>query len=162
MKKMLFLFILISCFTFGQIDKTIKLKVAMMQNFVHKDSLGELAFWQTKGKITFAIVNYTESQNLIFKNLFIKQYKELLTIYKKMVVSEDENDTAMFVKVLITQEDEYRKLLTTQQLNAYLEKFKNLKNNNLDAYYSLNSLFFSDDILKEYKLKFNYNSSKIN
>ena len=89
-------------------------------DFVKKDSLGETAFWQTKGKITFSIVNYTQEQNPIFKQLFIEQYQELLAIYKKMIVSEDERDTALYVKTLIRQEDDYRKLLTSDQLKLYL------------------------------------------
>ncbi|WP_395062355.1 hypothetical protein [Flavobacterium sp.] len=92
------------------------MKVAVMQNFVKMGEQGETAFWQTKGKITFGIVNYTEEQNPIFKELFISQYKELLIIYKKMNVSEDERDTALYIKTLIRQEEDYRNLLTIEQL----------------------------------------------
>lgn len=155
MKKLLF-FILLPVFAFSQIDATIKTKVAMMQNFVKKDSLGETVFWQTKGKITFAIVKYTEEQNPVFKDLFIKQYQELYPIYKKMVVSEDTKDTDLFVKTLIRQEDDYRNLLTKEQLKMYLDKFEDFKKNNPEAYKSFNSLFFSTDLLNEYKYKFNY------
>ena len=66
--------------------KAIKLKVAVMQNFVAKGAEGETMFWQTKGRITYGIVNYTEEQNPIFKDLFKNQYKELLVIYNKMNV----------------------------------------------------------------------------
>ena len=140
----------------AQIDKTIRAKVAMMQNFVKKDSLGEQTFWQTKGKITFGIVNYTPEQNPIFKDLFIKQYQELLPVYQRMIVSEDEKDTALFVKILIRQEDDYRALLTKAQLELYSKKFIELEKNNLESYISFNSIFFSDKLLNEYKLKFSY------
>ena len=155
MKKFLFI-ILIPFFLNAQIDSTIKTKVAMMQNFVKKDSLGETAFWQTKGKITFSIVNYTQEQNPIFKQLFIKQYQELLAIYKKMIVSEDERDTALYVKTLIRQEDDYRKLLTPDQLKLYSNKFIYFEKNSPEDYKSYNSLFFSDKLLEEYKIRFNY------
>ena len=156
MRKILFILFCIPFLTFAQIDKTIKLKVAVMQNFVHKDSLGETAFWQTKGKITFGIVNYTAEQNPIFKQLFINQYQELLKIYKVMVVSENEKDTALYVKILIRQEDDYRNLLTKQQLKAYSNKLLELKSKNLELYDSYCSLFFPDELLAEYKLKFSY------
>ena len=156
MRKIFFILFCIPFLSFAQIDKTIKLKVAVMQNFVHKDSLGETAFWQTKGKITFGIVNYTAEQNPIFKQLFINQYQELLKIYKVMVVSENEKDTALYVKILIRQEDDYRNLLTKQQLKAYSNKLSELKSKNLELYDSYCSLFFPDELLAEYKLKFSY------
>ena len=156
MRKTFFIIFCIPFLSFAQIDKTIKLKVAVMQNFVHKDSLGETAFWQTKGKITFGIVNYTAEQNPIFKQLFINQYQELLKIYKVMVVSEDEKDTALYVKTLIRQEDDYRNLLTKEQLKAYSNKLLELKSKNLELYDSYCSLFFPDELLAEYKLKFSY------
>ena len=156
MRKIFFILFCIPFLTLAQIDKTIKLKVTVMQNFVHKDSLGETAFWQTKGKITFGIVNYTAEQNPIFKQLFINQYQELLKIYKVMVVSEDEKDTALYVKTLIRQEDDYRNLLTKEQLKAYSNKLLELKSKNLELFDSYCSLFFPDELLAEYKLKFSY------
>ena len=156
MRKIFFILFCIPFLTLAQIDKTIKLKVTVMQNFVHKDSLGETAFWQTKGKITFGIVNYTAEQNPIFKQLFINQYQELLKIYKVMIVSENEKDTALYVKTLIRQEDDYRNLLTKEQLKAYSNKLLELKSKNLELFDSYCSLFFPDELLAEYKLKFSY------
>ena len=155
MKKIFFLLIF-PFLVHSQIDATIRAKVAMMQNFVKKDTLGETMFWQTKGKITFNIVKYTSEQNPVFKHLFIKQYQELLPIYKRMIVSEDEQDTALFVKILIRQEDDYRKLLSSEQLKLYSNKFLDLEKKNPESYISYNSLFFSDKLLNEYKLKFSY------
>ena len=153
MKKII-LFLFIPFLSFSQIERTIKLKVAVMQNFVAKgDDEGETLFWQTKGRITFGIVNYTEEQNPIFKALFINQYRELLTIYKKMNVSEDSNDTALYVKTLIRQEEDYRNLLTKDQLKLYLDKLADFEKNNPQAHDSYSSLFFSENLLKEYKSK---------
>jgi hypothetical protein len=121
---------------------------------INKGEDGETSFWQTKGKITFGIVNYTEEQNPIFKELFINQYKELLPIYKKMVVSEDERDTALFVKTIIRQEEDYRNLLTKEQLEKYLKQLAEFETNNAKANESYSSLFFSENLLKEYKTKF--------
>jgi PleD family two-component response regulator len=153
MKKLLLL-LLIPLFSIAQIEKTIKLKVAVMQNFVAKGVEGETLFWQTKGKITFGIVNYTEEQNPKFKELFINQYNKLLEIYKKMIVSEDERDTALYVKTLIRQEEEYRNLLDKEQLAKYLQALSGFEKNNPQANDSYSSLFFSDNLLKEYKTKF--------
>lgn len=153
MKKLLFL-LLFPLLTIAQIERTIKTKVAIMQNFVAKGAEGETAFWQTKGKITFAIVNYTEEQNPQFKDLFIKQYQELFTIYKKMIVSEDEKDTALYVKTLIRQEEDYRNLLTAAQLQLYLKQLAEFEKSNPEANNSYSSLFFSENLLKEYKLRF--------
>jgi hypothetical protein len=153
MKKIIF-FLFIPFLSFSQIERTIKLKVAVMQNFVAKgDDEGETLFWQTKGRITFGIVNYTEEQNPIFKALFINQYRELLAIYKKMNVSEDSNDTALYVKTLIRQEEDYRNLLTKDQLKFYLDKLADFEKNNPQANDSYSSLFFSENLLKEYKSK---------
>lgn len=157
MKKiiLLLLFPLVSLAqTDATIDKTIKVKVAIMQNFVTKGAEGETMFWQTKGKITYAIVNYTEEQNPKFKALFIAQYQELLAIYKKMIVSEDEKDTALYVKTLIRQEEDYRNLLTPVQLKLYLDKLADFEKNNPEANNSYSSLFFSENLLKEYKSRF--------
>ncbi|MFY7740186.1 MAG: hypothetical protein ACOVQC_06690 [Flavobacterium sp.] len=153
MKYLLFL-LLIPMLTFGQIERAIKLKVAVMQNFVAKGAEGETMFWQTKGRITFGIVNYTEEQNPIFKDLFISQYKELLVIYNKMNVSEDERDTALYIKTLIRQEQDYRNLLTKEQLKLYLDKLADFELNNPQAHDSYSSLFFSEKLLKEFISKF--------
>ncbi|MBC7522852.1 MAG: hypothetical protein H7239_00200 [Flavobacterium sp.] len=153
--KLLFLF-LFPLIVFSQIETSIKLKVAMMQNCVKKGVEGETLFWQTKGKITYSIVNYTDEQNPIFKDLFINQYRELLQIYKKMIVSEYEKDTALYVQTLIRQEDDFRKLLTVAQLQKYSEKLTFFKKNNPQANDSYSSLFFSDELLNEYKTKFDY------
>jgi hypothetical protein len=154
MKKYI-LFLLFPLLSFAQIDKTIRLKVLVMQNFVAKGEEGETMFWQTKGKITFGIVNYTDEQNPVFKELFINQYRELLPIYKKMNVSEDERDTALYVKILIRQEEDYRNLLTKDQLKLYLDKLADFEKNNQEAHDSYSSLFFSENLLKEYKSKTN-------
>ncbi len=156
MKKIVLFLFLIPILAFSQFDKTIKLKVAMIQNCVKKDTLGETTFWQTKGKVTFGIVQYTQNQNVIFKNLFIKQYQELLPIYNKMIISEDSNDTDLFVKILILQEDDYRNLLKPEQLKAYSDKLLEFENSNPDQNDAYSSLFFSDKLLAEYKFRFSY------
>lgn len=155
MKRVLiFLMILLPFLGFSQIEKAIKYKVAMIQNCVKKGADGETVFWQTKGKITYFIVNYTEEQNPIFKELFIKQYREILPIYNRMIVSEDEKDTALFVKTLIRHEDDYRNLLTKEQLVLYLNKFLEFEKSNPQEYDSYSSLFFSENSLKEFKARF--------
>jgi hypothetical protein len=154
MKKLLFLLLFIPLLGWSQFEKSIKLKVAVMQNFVAKGEEGETMFWQTKGKITYAIVNYTDEQNPKFKELFINQYRELLTIYKKMNVSEDEKDTAIYIKTLIRQEEDYRNLLTKEQLKKYLDKLADFEKNNPQANDSYSSLFFSENLLNEYKRRF--------
>ncbi len=154
MKKLLFLLLFIPLLGWSQFEKSIKLKVAVMQNFVAKGEEGETMFWQTKGKITYAIVNYTDEQNPKFKELFINQYRELLAIYKKMNVSEDEKDTALYIKTLIRQEEDYRNLLTKEQLKKYLDKLADFEKNNPQANDSYSSLFFSENLLNEYKRRF--------
>jgi hypothetical protein len=154
MKKLLFLLLFIPLLGWSQFEKSIKLKVAVMQNFVAKGEEGETMFWQTKGKITYAIVNYTDEQNPKFKELFINQYRELLAIYKKMNVSEDEKDTAIYIKTLIRQEEDYRNLLTKEQLKKYLDKLADFEKNNPQANDSYSSLFFSENLLNEYKRRF--------
>ncbi len=154
MKKII-LCLLFPMLIFAQVDKTIRMKVLVMQNFVAKGEEGETMFWQTKGKLTFGIVNYTDEQNPVFKDLFINQYKELVTIYKKMIVSEDERDTTLYVKTLIRQEEDYRNLLTKDQLKLYLDKLADFEKNNQQANDSYASLFFSENLLKEYKSKTN-------
>ncbi|HLP64775.1 hypothetical protein [Flavobacterium sp.] len=156
MKKLLLLFVLLPMLSSAQIEKTIKLKLAVMQNFVSKGEEGQTMFWQTKGKITFGIVNYTEAQNYQFKELFINQYKELETIYNKMIVSQDERDTDLYIRTLIRQEDDYRKLLTAEQLAKYTKQLADFEKNNPQANDSYSSLFFSDNLLKEFKTKFQY------
>jgi hypothetical protein len=156
MKKLLLLFVLLPMLSSSQIEKTIKLKLAVMQNFVSKGEEGQTMFWQTKGKITFGIVNYTEAQNYQFKELFINQYKELEAIYKVMIVSENEKDTDLYIRTLIRQEDDYRKLLTAEQLKKYRDQLADFEKNNPQAHDSYSSLFFSDNLLKEFKVKFQY------
>ncbi|RZJ65960.1 MAG: hypothetical protein EOO50_11890 [Flavobacterium sp.] len=159
MKNLLFLLLLLPLTAISQKDymaETIEKKVMMIQTFVHKAEKGEESFWQTKGKVTYFIVNYTELQNPQFKELFIKQYQELLPIYNKMIVSQDENDTRKFILTLIRQEDDFRKLLTPEQLQKYRDKLSDYDKNdktNRDAY---NSLFFTDSLLAEYKKRYDY------
>ena len=53
--KNIVLFLVFPFLTFAQIEKTIKLKVAVVQEIVKKGAQAETEFWQTKGKVTFAI-----------------------------------------------------------------------------------------------------------
>lgn len=156
MKKIFLILLLFPVFLFSQMENTIKLKVAIIQQIIKKGNDAETNYWQTKGKITFNIVNYTEAQNPIFKELFINQFREIVPIYNKMIVSEDQNDTALFIKTLIRQENDYRNLLTKEQLQLYLDKLDDFQKNNLEAYNSYSSLFFSEKLLKEFKIRFDY------
>ena len=157
---MLFLFLLVPAFCLAQsasrIEKSLQYKVAMMQQFVKMGEGGELSFWQTKGKVTYAIVNYTDDQNPQFKQLFISQYQELLPIYNRMIVSEDERDTALFVNTLIRQEDDYRNLLTPEQRVLYSAKLADLELTDQALSDSYTALYFSDSLLAEFKAGFKY------
>ncbi len=152
--KNIFLLLLFPILSFGQIETSLKLKVGILQNMINKGEEGETTFWQTKGKITFGIVNYTEEQNPVFKELFISQFKELIPIFKKMNVSEDEKDTAEFVKIIIRQEEDFRNLLTKEQLEKYLKQLEEFEINNPKANESYSSLFFSEKLLNLYKKSF--------
>lgn len=152
--KNIFLLLLFPILSFGQIETSLKLKVGILQNMINKGEEGETTFWQTKGKITFGIVNYTEEQNPVFKELFINQFKELIPIFKKMNVSEDEKDTAEFVKIIIRQEEDFRNLLTKEQLEKYLKQLAEFEVNNSKANESYSSLFFSEKLLNLYKMSF--------
>ena len=150
----IFLLLLFPILSFSQIETSLKLKVGILQNMINKGEEGETTFWQTKGKITFGIVNYTEAQNPVFKELFINQFKELIPIFKKMNVSEDEKDTAEFVKIIIRQEEDFRNLLTKEQLEKYLKQLADFEINNPKANESYSSLFFSEKLLNLYKKSF--------
>lgn len=153
MKKILFL-LLFPLLCSSQIEKTIKFKVAMMQNCFEKGTEGETFFWQTKGKITYAIVNYTTEQNPVFKQLFINQYQEIMPVFIRMNKTEQEADTTLFIKILIQQETDYRKLLTANQLKLYLLKLADLEKNNPAEFDSYTALFFSEKLLNEFKARF--------
>ena len=152
--KKLFLLLFIPLLSFGQFEKSIKLKVAVIQNFVQKGEEGEKMYWQTKGQITFGIVNYTEEQNPIFRDLFINQYREIVPIYNKMNETSNEDDSALFIQILIRQEEDYRKLLTEEQLKKYFTALAEFEKSNPEANDSYTSLFFSENLLKEYKERF--------
>ena len=152
--KKLFLLLFIPLVSFGQFEKSIKLKVAVIQNFVQKGEEGEKMYWQTKGQITFGIVNYTEEQNPIFRDLFINQYREIVPIYNKMNETSNEDDSALFIQILIRQEEDYRKLLSEEQLKKYFDALAEFEKSNPEANDSYTSLFFSENLLKEYKERF--------
>lgn len=154
MKKIILVLLLLPLFSFAQLEKSLQLKIGILQNFVNQGADGEQAFWQTKGKITFAIVNYTDEQNPVFKELFINQYREIIPVFKIMVETQDEKASTAFVKIIIRQEEDYRNLLTKEQLELYRNKLTEFELNNIEAKESYSSLFFSDALLKEYKSKF--------
>jgi hypothetical protein len=154
MRKLLLLALVFPLVTFGQIESSLKLNVGVLNNFISKGESGERSYWETKGKITFGFVNYTEEQNPIFRDLFIKQYQEIVPIFEKMNKTELEKDTHLFVTTLIKQEEEYRKLLNPDQLKRYLDKLADFEKNNPEANNSYSSLFFSEKLLKEYKIGF--------
>jgi hypothetical protein len=154
MKKIILLFLLLPIISVAQIEKSLQMKIAILNSFAGKGEQGEEDYWKTKGKITFGIVNYTEEQNPKFKELFIKQYREIMPIFKKMLKSENEKDTGLFVKTIIRHEEQYRKMLTKEQLESYLNKLEDFENNNPQANDSYSALFFSKNLLKLYKTKF--------
>ncbi len=154
MKKLLFLFLFCSLTTQAQVEHVLKLKLAVLQNFISKGAEGETLFWQTKGKITFGIVNYTEEQNPKFRDLFIAQYRELEPVYMKMLSSGDDKDTTLFVTLLIRQEEDYRNMLTPEQREKYLKQMAVFEATNPQMNDSYASLFFSEKLLDEFKRRF--------
>lgn len=155
MKNVFYFIVLLVSQSFSQsVDRAIKFKVAMIQNCVKKGVDGETFFWQSKGKVTFAIVNYTNEQNPLFKELFINQYREIAPVYELMNKTEQESDTALFIKILIKQEQDYRKLLTADQLKLYLSTLAALEKNNPTAFDSYTALFFSENLLNLFKKGF--------
>ena len=135
-----------------EIDRTLKLKLAVIQYFVAQpDEKGETMFWQTKGKLTFGIVNYTEAQNPVFKELFIKQYHEMYKEYILMISQGDVAATNKFMQLLVRHELEYRALLTPEQLTSYRNAFQAMETSNRQTYDSYTGLFFSDSLLQAYQ-----------
>jgi hypothetical protein len=154
MRKLFLLLLLFPIVTLSQIESSLKLKVGVLNNFISKGESGERLYWENKGKITFGFVNYTEEQNPIFRDLFIKQYQEIVPIFEKMNKTELEIDTHLFVTTLIRQEEEYRKLLQPDQLKRYLDQLADFEKNNPEATNSYSSLFFSERLLQEYRKGF--------
>jgi hypothetical protein len=135
-----------------EIDRTLKLKLAVIQYFVAQpDDKGETLFWQTKGKLTFGIVKYTEAQNPVFKELFIKQYHEMYKEYILMISQGDVAATTTFMQLLVRHELEYRALLTPEQLTLYRNAFQTMETSNRQTYDSYTGLFFSDSLLQAYQ-----------
>jgi len=159
-KKIFFFFFLFPIWTIAQVDPdlqiehTLQKKIAILKSCSEKGAKGEEVFWQTKGKITYAIVNYTDAQNPVFRDLFIKQYQEILPVLTDMVKNQNENSSTLFVKMLIRHEKEYRKQLTAQQLALYTNKVTEMETKNPEMIDSFNSLFYSDSLLKLYESKF--------
>lgn len=159
-KKIFFFFLLFPLLVIAQDDPVLQIehslqkKIAIIKSCYEKGDKGEEVFWQTKGKITYPIVNYTEAQNPVFRDLFIKQYKEILPLLIEMVKNQNEKISGLFVKMLIKHEKEYRKLLTPEQLALYKKKLTALETENPEMIDSYNSLFFSDSLLNLYESKF--------
>ena len=68
--------------------------------------------------------------------------------------TEQESDTALFIKILIKQEEDYRKLLTDEQLKLYLDKMSDLEKNNSTEFDSYTALYFSENLLNLFKQGF--------
>ena len=138
-----------------EIERTLKIKLAVIQHFVSQPGdKGEELFWQTKGKLTFGIVNYTEEQNPKFKALFIAQYKTMYQGYIQMISQGDVKATNQFMQLLVRQELEFRTLLSAAQLQNYREACGTMERSNRKAYDSYAGLFFSDALLAEYQKGF--------
>ena len=154
MKKYLFLLVLFPLISVGQIEKSLQLKIGVLKNLSEQGEKGEESFWQTKGKITFAIVKYTDAQNPLFRDLFIKQYREILPVFLKMSTTQSESASAQFVKIIIRHEEDYRDLLTDQQLDLYRAKLSELETKDPKLSDSYSAFYFSDELLQLYKFKF--------
>lgn len=133
------------------LEQTVRAKVMMIQQFAEKGDEGETAFWQTKGKVTFAIVNYTVEQNPVFRDLFIAQYREILPLYYKMGETSHIDDSRAFLLTLMKHEEAYRTLLMPEQLKAYRATLSGFEASNPEQAKAYNSLYFSDEMLALFK-----------
>jgi hypothetical protein len=70
-----------------------------------------------------------------------------------MVSTQDDNASSQFFELVIKQEDEYRRMLTKEQLEAYRKKLNELETNDPKLSDSYSALYFSDKLLNEYKAK---------
>ena len=154
LRKIVFLLLFLPFVAIAQMEQSLQLKIAILKSFSEKGEKGEELFWQTKGKITFAIVNYTDAQNPVFKDLFISQYKEIMPVFLEMAKTQSETSTQTFLQLLIRHEDDYRKLLTNEQLLLYRNKLTELETTDPKLSESYSSLYFSDALLKRYKASF--------
>lgn len=154
LRKIVLLLLFLPFVATAQIEQSLQLKIAILKSFSEKAEKGEELFWQTKGKITFSIVNYTDAQNPVFKDLFIRQYNEIMPVFLEMAKTQSETSTQTFVQLLIRHEEDYRKLLTNDQLILYRNKLTELETTNPKLSESYSSLYFSDALLKLYKSSF--------
>ena len=154
MKKLMVLFLLVPFLSSAQLEESLKVKVGILKSFIEKGEEGEQSYWKTKGKVTNTIVNYTDEQNPKFKALFIAQYKEVIPVFNEMSKGNGEDFTHALLKILVRQEEDYRNLLTPQQLQLYKAKLTELEDTNPKLAASYYSLFFSDRLLTLYKFKF--------
>lgn len=154
LRKIVLLLLFLPFVATAQIEQSLQLKIAILKSFSEKGDKGEEAFWQTKGKITFGIVKYTDAQNPIFKDLFIRQYNEMMPVFLEMAKTQTEASTHAFVQLLIRHEEDYRKLLTNEQLVLYKNKLTELETTDPKLSESYSSLYFSDALLKLYKANF--------
>jgi len=154
LRKMIFLLVFLPIVASAQIEHALQLKIGILKSMSEKGEKGEEAFWQTKGKITFAIVHYTEAQNPVFKELFIQQYREIMPVFLEMAKTQSESSTQSFVQILIKQEKDYRKLLTSEQLILYRNKLTEFETKDPKISDSYSSLYFSDALLNLFESKF--------
>lgn len=135
-------------------EKSIHQKVAVVGACVKQGELGETSFWQTKGRMTFQIVKYSTDQEPKFRDLFIKQYREIVPLYNRMNQTGSVDDSDKFIALLVRHEEEFRRQLRPDQLQNYrsaMQQIDAMENSNRDQLYSL---FFSDWLLAQYKGRF--------
>lgn len=135
-------------------EQSIHQKVALFTACVNQGDLGETTFWQTKGRMTFRMVNYSSDQEPQFRELFVRQYREILPLYHLMNQTGSVDDSDRFIAMLVKHEEEYRRKLRPDQLINYragMQKVDQLTNGQREQMYSL---FFSDWLLSQYKSRF--------
>jgi len=150
MKKLVFLLLLLPFCSKAQKVNDIIERVAMIQ-FMAENPNGQLIFRQTKSWCT-NFLDLNENQSSTMNELFNKQYTEIVNVYKEYSVAHSPESLKTLIGVIVSQEENFRKLLTASQLALYKTKTAECKIAASDAKNkAFNNLFFSDEMLVSYR-----------
>jgi len=143
MKKIILLFLLIatSAFCQGSLDfKYRTIECVKMADFLVKRKHAETpedgyAYWKLKA-LEKALIT-TEDDKKDFKKLFVKEFPKFREASERYKKENTLNNKLELIKLLIANEDSFRKLLTEKQLVYYKS-------------YNPNEKYISDEAFKNY------------
>lgn len=154
MKKITLLFLFVATISFAQTRKDLENRTESLTAFInnqikkHPELTAIEVYSNHKMLGVNSILKFSDEDKAKFSELFTEQYEPWFETSKKYTEIKSAQSKVDIIKLLVKNEEDFRALLTREQLATYIAHKSNVSD---EGYTSYKSNFIAEDKLAEFK-----------